>query len=266
MNTLSIIPYAGLGNRMRAIASGIYIGKRLNLPTKIYWNKTNNCYAHFNELFCNITIPNVTLYENSSLTNGIGEKRNLYIPRILQKIKYDQCIYNFNKKWNGNIFSNLKEQSNILLCSCHSMSTHYPLNEIFTPANDILHDINTTIKKYQGNIIGVHIRRTDNTQSIVRSKDEFFINILNKEIKYTPDIHFYLATDDIQVKEHFINIFQSRIITSNDDINRNTLEGMKAAVKDLYCLSKTNKIIGSAYSSYSEIAAELGNINLEIAQ
>ena len=48
MNTLSIIPYAGLGNRMRAIASGIYIGKKLNLSTKIYWNKTNNCNAHFN--------------------------------------------------------------------------------------------------------------------------------------------------------------------------------------------------------------------------
>lgn len=266
MDTLSIIPYAGLGNRMRVIASGIYIGKKLKLPTKIYWNKTNNCNAHFNELFCDMTIPNVSLYENKSLTNSIGEKRNLYIPKILQKIKYDQCIYNFNKNWDGDIFSEIKDQSNILLCSCHSMCTHYPLAEIFTPVNDILLEINNIVGKYRGNIIGIHIRRTDNTQSITQSKDECFIQGLNQEIKSNPDIHFYLATDDSSVKKHFINLYGSRIITSDNEISRNTTEGMRSAVKDLYCLSRTNKIIGSAYSSYSEIAAELGNIKLEIAR
>lgn len=127
-------------------------------------------------------------------------------------------------------------------------------------------EINNIVEKYRGNIIGIHIRRTDNTQSITQSKDECFIKSLNQEINSNPDIHFYLATDDLSVKKHFTNIYGSRIITSNNEVCRNTIEGMKAAVKDLYCLSKTNKIIGSAYSSYSEIAAELGNIKLEIAR
>lgn len=64
----------------------------------------------------------------------------------------------------------------------------------------------------------------------------------------------------------FINLYGSRIITSNNEISQNTTEEMRSAVKDLYCLSKTNKIIGSAYSSFSEIAAELDSIKLKIAR
>lgn len=266
MYTLSIIPCLGLGNRMRAIASGIYVGRKLNLPTTIYWNKTNDCNAHFHELFNEINIQGVKLYENLSLTHKIATKWNLRIPKILQRYAYDQCIYNFNMQRNGDIFSIIKNQANILLCSCHTMCIHYPLNKIFSPSNDLLLEINEITNQYPNNIIGIHIRRTDNAQSIIQSKDEAFINILNHEIKINPNVHFYLATDDLSVKKHFIKLYGSRIITSNDDINRNTIKGMKSAIKDLYCLSKTNKIIGSAYSSYSEIAAELGNIKLEIAR
>lgn len=50
-----------------------------------------------------------------------------------------------------------------------------------------------------------------------------------------------------------------------DDTDRNSLEGMKFAVLDLFCLSKTNKIIGSVGSSYSQIAAEIGGIEVEYA-
>ena len=51
-----------------------------------------------------------------------------------------------------------------------------------------------------------------------------------------------------------------------DDTDRNSLEGMKFAVVDLFCLSKTKKIIGSVGSSYSQIAAEIGGIEVEYAK
>jgi len=49
-------------------------------------------------------------------------------------------------------------------------------------------------------------------------------------------------------------------------LERNSLEGMVFAVTELFCLSKTQKIIGSDYSSYSNIAAELGEIPVEFAR
>ena len=47
------------------------------------------------------------------------------------------------------------------------------------------------------------------------------------------------------------------------ELTRDSLDGMKMAVAELFALSRTSKIIGSYYSSYSQIAAELGNIAIE---
>lgn len=80
-----------------------------------------------------------------------------------------------------------------------------------------------------------------------------------------------IPQDDIQrrideVKESLKSKYPNRIITLMDDTDRNSLEGMKFAVLDLFCLSKTNKIIGSVGSSYSQIAAEIGGIEVEYAK
>ena len=80
-----------------------------------------------------------------------------------------------------------------------------------------------------------------------------------------------IPQDDIQrrideVKESLKSKYPNRIITLLDDTDRNSLEGMKFAVVDLFCLSKTRKIIGSVASSYSQIAAEIGGIEIEYAK
>ena len=80
-----------------------------------------------------------------------------------------------------------------------------------------------------------------------------------------------IPQDDIlrridEVKESLKSKYPNRIITLMDDTDRNSLEGMKFAVVDLFCLSKTRKIIGSVASSYSQIAAEIGGIEIEYAK
>ena len=81
----------------------------------------------------------------------------------------------------------------------------------------------------------------------------------------------FVPQDDIQrrideVKESLKSKYPNRIITLMDDTDRNSLEGMKFAMVDLFCLSKTRKIIGSVASSYSLIAAEIGGIEIEYAK
>lgn len=80
-----------------------------------------------------------------------------------------------------------------------------------------------------------------------------------------------IPQDDIQrrideVKESLKSKYPNRIITLMDDTDRNSLEGMKFAVLDLFCLSKTKKILGSVGSSYSQIAAEIGGIEVNYAK
>ncbi|MCF2609404.1 hypothetical protein I6E75_03920 [Prevotella copri] len=81
----------------------------------------------------------------------------------------------------------------------------------------------------------------------------------------------FVPQDDIQrrideVKESLKSKYPNRIITLMDDTDRNSLEGMKFAMVDLFCLSKTRKIIGNVASSYSQIAAEIGGIEIEYAK
>ena len=88
--------------------------------------------------------------------------------------------------------------------------------------------------------------------------------------KYTIQ-RMFIPQDDIQrrideVKESLKSKYPNRIITLMDDTDRISLEGMKFAMVDLFCLSKTRKIIGNVASSYSQIAAEIGGIEIEYAK
>ena len=168
----------------------------------------------------------------------------------------------------GGIFDHINDSSNkdLLLISCFSMCQDYPFDKLFVPREDIQERIDSIVGQFTSNTIGIHIRRTDNIESIRQSPLELFIEKMKKEIEQDPHVCFYLASDDKTVKEKLQLLFPNHIITSSGNTLRNNLEGMKFAVTELFCLSKTNKIIGSHYSSYSHVAAQLGNIPIEYAR
>jgi len=162
---------------------------------------------------------------------------------------FEKIVFNFSIYRDGEIYSKLKMSysRSLLLISCYPMCTKYTIQGMFIPQDDIQ-------------------RRTDNVVSIQSSPLENFTNMMNAEIKKKANTKFYVASDDDEVKESLKSKYPNRIITLMDDTDRNSLEGMKFAVLDLFCLSKTNKIIGSVGSSYSQIAAEIGGIEVEYAK
>ena len=76
--------------------------------------------------------------------------------------------------------------------------------------------------------------------------------------------NFYLSSDDTDVKKTLTDTFGKTIITGNKPVDRQSVAGVQDAVTDLYCLAATTKILGSYYSSFSEIAAQINNIQLEV--
>ena len=123
-------------------------------------------------------------------------------------------------------------------------------------------------KKFQldDHVIGVHIRRTDNTGSIQHSPLSLFVDKIQQELLLDPATRFYVASDDLTEKRKLKEQFGDRIITSWEEVRRDTLQGIKDAVVELYMLASTKKIYGSASSTYSMFAALLGHIKLEILQ
>lgn len=106
----------------------------------------------------------------------------------------------------------------------------------------------------------MHVRRTDNIKAIQNSPIERYYQIIDDEIRKDAQVRFYLATDDEKIKQEFTRKYGSRVITIPLCLKRSSLQGMKDAVVDLYCLASTSKIYGSSASTYSLLAGRIYGI------
>ena len=197
-----------------------------------------------------------------------GGKRKLYLPNFIRKFKFD-ASYNGNKpsvseKYLKDFFLNGKE---IYITSynryCIIPPITFPIENFFTPVKDIRDQISKLVENYYTpHTIGIHIRRTDNLAAIKNNPIEKFINLMDKEIEQNPETNFYLATDSVKIKQKLIEKYKEKIIPTHYTLNRNTEQGMKDAVTELFCLGKTKKIYGCEESTYSKMAARLHQIEL----
>ena len=105
--------------------------------------------------------------------------------------------------------------------------------------------------------VGVHIRRTDNKVSCEKSPTAAFIAAMST---YPNDTVFFIATDDNREWEILSKIFPAeRLIRATTNSSRDTSDGMRAAFIDFLCLAGCDEILGSAGSSFSEMAAAYGD-------
>ena len=128
----------------------------------------------------------------------------------------------------------------------------YPPKKIFR--------IDSITKEWNGHVVGLHVRRTDNIKAIQNSPIERYYQIIDDEIRKDAQVRFYLATDDEIIKQEFTRKYGSRVITIPLCLKRSSLQGMKDAVVDLYCLASTSKIYGSSASTYSLLAGRIYGI------
>ena len=83
--------------------------------------------------------------------------------------------------------------------------------------------------------------------------------------KFPNDFKFFLTSDSQKVLNFFSNEceLKNRIITyprqTELDNSRDNQEGIKEDLIELYLLSKNKYLIGSHFSTYSEVAWWLGN-------
>ena len=95
----------------------------------------------------------------------------------------------------------------------------------------------------------------------MHSPTQLFIKAIENEIRQNVNIRFFLATDDAEEEKAICKTFIGRILCRpKKSLDRNCPEGIIDALADLYYLSKCSKVIASYGSSFSDVAAEWGNI------
>lgn len=112
-----------------------------------------------------------------------------------------------------------------------------------------------------GDLVGLHIRRTDHVKCIEASPLWAFENLVSKVLA-EGKVSFLLATDDDAVKERFRRLFGDAIVSPVMTLGRMTESQQEMGVVDWLLLQGCQKIYASAGSSFSELAAWRAGINL----
>lgn len=261
MRKISIVqPIAGLANRMRVIAGMVYYAEKYNNHKPIViWEKSDECFSSLSNLFDVESLKrHIHLYE---YTKG----KETLIKRFLFKASNLFGFYVVGNDIAAQARTDESIQKEIANNNTFALTWESPSTEsdfsYFKPSEKILslNPCNT-----QG-MIGVHIRRTDNKRSIKYSPTSLFVENIKRILEENPKQKFYLSTDDKNEEMYLKNLFRDSILTyEKRSLDRGREDAIEDAVIDLYNLSCCKKILGSYYSSFSDIAAAWKGVEKEV--
>jgi hypothetical protein len=240
--TITLEVLAGLGNRLRALVSGICLAEDMEESLHVIWPANDPaCMIRFDDLFERKSLPrwvhiDMGPLEGKSLEIDTEEQISQWkvsSPRV--PIKSHQSFYKYGSDRWLQILRSLKPVQEIL-----SQVSHPFLNEAF---------------------VGVHIRRGDHVKSKTFSPLDLFIEAMRQEAETTK---FIIATDSANVKRELQAIFGERVWFPATSLSRMTRQGMQSALLDILYLAKSSKILGSYDSSFSQVASLYGNVPLVV--
>lgn len=270
---ITIKPFGGLCNRMRAIDSVLAIARKTRTDVRIIWENNISLFCDFNKLF--ITPPGVKVTQTVSLLPQFYtklkrhsfeqlRKRNIFLPLGYDKYFFDEDILSLKSK--GFDFSSLKSNEKIYIETQTRFFKDDRPHSYFIPIPEIQQKVDKITGSFGDYTIGVHIRRGDHKICIRESPLENFIESMEQEVEVNNRIQFYLATDSFEIEEKIRDHFPGRIISNKRILRRDSTKGIQDALIDLKCLSLTQKILGSYWSSFSETAAIMGKIELQVVR
>lgn len=264
---LTITPQCGLCNRLRVVLSALHLSKTEGCAVCVDWGNSAECRAWFEQLFVPIDTGRFRVVHRRWWTRPVT-RANLHWPWLVRLLMGYTCQRKQYKPATPDELPALLRRHRRVYVSTPYALGHYTPDCLarLQPCPDIQQRIDRLCARFTRHTVGVHIRRTDNVQSLAESPVEAFRHAMDAEISRNFRVTFYLATDDDALKRQLMQEYPDRIITQRTAVRRDTLEGMTDAVVDLWCLAATRKLLGSYWSSFTDTAAELGGIPLEVVR
>lgn len=263
---LTLVPQGGLCNRLRAILSAVSLVEErcIEASIRVGWGVSDECAARFDQLFepypaaclaigpCHWTDRPVTRY-------------NLHWPALVRSLSYSAQYRNAPPSIDVLKARLSKSNAHVYVSTGFAFSEYSPeYVRRLRPQPHLQKRIDDLSAGFDSHTVGVHIRRTDHTTCIAESPDDLFIAAMQQCIDDDAATRFYLATDDITLKARLSARFPGRITTQDCRGTRSDLRGMEEAVVDLWTLARTSRLLGSYWSSYTDTAAEIGQMPLTI--
>ena len=272
---MTFVPVGGLANRMRSTLSAIALARQTEGDVEIVWFQDWALHAAFHDLFSPLpSSPNVRIKEASAYDLWMFDRprrKNFYVPALFQRLIFDARLYEHqidSLRKSGFDFAEWAGRGRTYLAAYVPFYPYPPhlLREVFRPVPEVQAVIDRRCADFSPYTIGVHVRRTDNTLSTEYSPLELFFARIDEELAAHDDLCVYLATDSEEVKQAMRRRYAGRLVCAENEADRSSTQGIREGVADLFTLARTRKIYGSFYSSFSELAAELGGVPLEVVR
>lgn len=254
---------AGLGNRMREIASGLALSKAANKRLKVYWLNNKNLNCPYERLFEPIDGVRIASIETNRRRALLSPRSLLY--RVRKKLRlrpFDLFLGNVEiHRYKDEGVDLASVVSGARRCGIETFMRFYgspPSFDALRPKRDIQEEVESTIGTLDTTkLIGVHIRRGDNEAAVQVSPLEAFIVRMQEEIERDPEASFFLATDDPATEQTVKESLPGRVLARPKVFARDRAEGVRDALVDLLVLARCRLILGSYWSSFSDAASEL---------
>jgi len=236
--------HAGLGNRLKALVSGMCAAEDLGKDLRAIWGTSAECGAKFTDLFD---------------LSGAPLPARVYVHEMLQA-GYAQHTVDTEEQWDSvkgvNTVIYTKSGSRFHKKNDAKFVAHL---QSLKPQTRLAAAVTTALATAGATkVVGVHLRRAEYTATAPTSA---FVTAMNA---FNASTRFFVASDSVNDRQALEAAFPGRVITVAKTLARGNKEGMEDALKDFVGLSKCSEILGSEGSSFSEMAALYGGVKLTV--
>ncbi len=262
----TVVPMGGLGNRMRVIRSAYALALEAGADVRVAFAENAECRCRFEDVFAELGLPSGNFrISPAEWLDTPPSRLNLHLPQMARKFFYGLQLNGFSASDKETVLRISAASQSVYISTCYEFfGNALEMSSLFKPSAAVNDAVEAFTGRFGGRTVGFHVRTTDNAPAVSKSPCSLFEEAARRELDAHPETIFFLATDSNGVKRRFVSEFGSRVITSDAELSRSSFRGMIAAAADMFALSHCDAVYGSHYSSFSEIAAELGGKRAKI--
>lgn len=257
----------GLGNRMRAIGSAALLAKKTDRELVIVWEPDHHCEGRFVDLFDYDGAVIEEAFIDDAATTGCevfnymeieeGSEKSAWVTGEGRNDIYFRSAYVLNSP-----HSNWTDENKFL----HSLT---PVEEVRGLVSSVRtpNDISAHVRMEAG--AGLDHNTYDNVENWTeeghqlihewRAKSHFshFMKRIDQLISEGRADRIFLATDLPETYQEFVDTYGDRIAYLNRDVYNRSAEQLTYALADVLLLGKAPLMLGSTWSSFSELAMRM---------
>lgn len=275
---VTLIPQGGIACRLRTIASTIHYTQKYERQLEILWQLSDDFPCPHERLF---TLSPRLTSENGGvrirtarwkdyITCAPPEPKNLFLtwPFVVLNYDHTEKLRNDSKHLPEQI-AELKsilsdQKESLLLSSSVSLGSVPHMYELIEPTVEVNNILRSRMSGWQGNVVGVHINRTVPEGNVNDCPTELIIRRMQKMIEEDSEVRFFIATRSREEKERLAAIFKDRVYVPFSTQPPKSTKGIVESFGELLALSHTSYILSTKGSTFSEVAADIGGVDLEI--